>query len=117
MKTYVNQQAINEIYLPIESETDPQTRVAMITSLQPEFTTRHIEAIAKTCYELKYLRWSSGQIADEFSISERRVKRLITHHAKKVKSQNPLYKFAVIDAMDISDLVQKGSPMGRRNLA
>ena len=43
------------------------------------------------------------------------MKRLITFYSKKVKTQNPLYRFAVLEAMDISDLVQKGSVLGRKN--
>tara|TARA_R110000751_G_scaffold273211_1_gene373928 strand:- start:6 stop:392 length:387 start_codon:yes stop_codon:yes gene_type:complete len=115
MSTYINTHALNEIYQPIENEQDIYQRIQMINSLQPEFVSRHVDLIAKTCYDLKKSGEYLGQIADTFGISERRVKRLITFYSKKVKTQNPLYRFAVLEAMDISDLVQKGSVLGRKN--
>lgn len=112
MYHYVNHQAINEFFKPMEIETDPQVRLELITHLQPEIIDRFVNQIAFTCYELKQTgsKWSTGQIAEAFGLSERKVKALIRFYAKKTNSHNPLQRYEVSNIVDISHLVSKNRP-------
>jgi hypothetical protein len=108
MYYYVNHQAINESFKPLEVETDPIVRLELINSIQPEIVERLVNQIGLTAYELKLKDWSTGQIAEAFGLSERKIKALIRLHAKRTNSHNPLARYEALNVVDISHLVQKG---------
>lgn len=109
MYYYVNHQAINEFFKPIEIETDPRVRIELITNVELEVIPRLVDQIALTCYELKLIDWSTGQIAEAFNLSERKVKALIRYHAMKTNSHNPLTRHEALNIIDISHLVAKSN--------
>jgi hypothetical protein len=117
MYHYVNHQAINEFFKPMEVETDPKVRLELITHLQPEVIDRLVTQIALTCYELKLIDWSTGQIAEAFGLSERRVKALIRFYSKKSNSHNPLERYQASNIVDISHLVAKDTQQNHPELA
>ena len=83
----------------------------LINSLKKEVIDRLVNQIALTCYELKLIDWSTGQIADALGLSERKVKALIRSHAAQTKSHNPLMRYQALNIVDISHLVSKDSPL------
>jgi hypothetical protein len=104
--SYVNTTSLNEIYDPLEKTEDLYQRTNSMLKLQDEISSRHINLLAKTCFELKLNGETIIQIADTFNISKLKVQNLIKFWSKKTNSQNPLFKYAVLEYMDMSYLVQ-----------
>jgi len=109
MYYYVNHQAINEFFNPLEVETNPSLKLEMINNLQEEVIDRLVNHIAETCYQLKLAQWSTGQICEAFNLSERKVKKLIRYHSDKTKNHNPLSRHKALNFVDISHFVEKKS--------
>jgi hypothetical protein len=107
MYHYVNHQSINDLFKPLEVETDPRARLNLIKGIKSEVIDKLVNQIAITCFELKVMGWSTGQIAEAFDISERKVKALIKYHSDKTSSHNPLVRHKASDIVDISYLVTK----------
>jgi hypothetical protein len=107
MYYYVNHQAMNEVFKPIEVETDPQVRIELIDTIESEFANRITMEYERTCYELKQKNWSTGQIAEALSISERKVKMLIRWYSERTGEWNPLQRRPLVNVIDISHLVAK----------
>lgn len=109
MYYYVNHQAINEIMKPIEVENDPRVRLQIIKNVHMDIEERLLDQVALTCYQLKIADWSTGQIAEAFDLSERKVKALIKFHADSIGEHNPLMRHKASNIIDISHLVGKKS--------
>lgn len=107
MYHYVNHQSINDLFKPLEVETDPRVKLDLIKGIKSEVIDRLVNQIAATCFELKLIGWSTGQIAEAFDISERKVKSLIRYYADKTNTHNPLSRHRASDIVDISYLVSK----------
>ena len=108
MWSYVNHQAMNEIFVPLEVETDPAVRATLIDSIESEFASRILKEYERTCYQLKIKGWSTGQIADELGVSERKVKTFIRLHAERIGEHNPLARREpATNVIDITHLVQR----------
>lgn len=107
MYHYVNHQSINDLFKPLEVETDPRARLDLIKGMKSEIIEKLVNQIAITCFELKVMGWSTGQVAEAFDISERKVKALIKYHSDKTNSHNPLVRHKASDIVDISYLVTK----------
>lgn len=109
MYYYVNHQAINETFVPMEREPDPLVRIDIIKNIQRDLEERLFDQVAKTAYELKVKGWSTGQIAEALDLSERKIKVLIGFHADSIGEHNPLIRHRATNVIDISHLVRKGS--------
>lgn len=107
MYYYVNHQAINETFKPIEVETDPQVRLELINNIERELADRLLAEYERTCFELKKRDWSTGQISEAFSISERKVKMFIRWYAERTNQWNPLQRRKATNIIDISHLVAR----------
>jgi hypothetical protein len=108
MWSYVNHQAMSEIFLPLEVETDPAVRANLIESIETEFATRIIREYERTCFELKKNGWNTGQISEALAISERKVKLFIRNHAAHTGQWNPLARRSTDGSViDITHLVQR----------
>lgn len=107
MYYYVNHQAINETFKPIEVETDPQVRLELINNIERELADRLLAEYERTCFELKKRNWSTGQISEAFSISERKVKMFIRWYAERTNQWNPLHRRKATNVIDISHLVAR----------
>lgn len=116
MQSYVNHQAMGDLYRPLEHYPNPLTRAAYLKNLLDELaihTTKHAQ---KVCYDLKKEGWSIGAIADELGVSGRMAKRLITAYSAQNKVLNPLYKNAGIPVeIDITHLVSRESARRQRS--
>jgi hypothetical protein len=115
MWSYVNHQAMNEIFMPLEAETDPIVRSNLIESIETEFGTRILKEYEKTAFELKKSGWSTGQIAESMGISERKVKKFIALYAERKGELNPLIRHQPDGVViDITHLIQRSRhPAGR----
>lgn len=107
MYYYVNHQAINETFKPIEIETDPQVRLELINNIERELADRLLAEYERTCFELKQRNWSTGQISEAFGISERKVKMFIRWYAERTDQWNPLKRRQATNVIDISHLVAR----------
>lgn len=105
-KAYVNHSALSEIYEPLERTDNLYQRSELLIKLQDEMVSRHINLIARTCFDLKVEGSNIGEIAYTFGLSKLKVQRLIRFWSAKTNSLNPLFKYAVLDYMDMSYLVQ-----------
>lgn len=117
MYYYVNHQAINETFKPIEIETDPQVRLELINNIEKELADRLLAEYERTCFELKQRNWSTGQIADGFNISERKVKMFIRWYAERTNQWNPLKRREATNVIDISHLVARKQEAKNRHPA
>jgi hypothetical protein len=108
MWSYVNHQAMSEIFLPLEAETDPVVRANILESVETEFATRIIREYERTTFELKQKGWNTGQISEALGISERKVKLFIRSHADNTGQWNPLARRTTHGSViDITHLVQR----------
>jgi hypothetical protein len=107
MWSYVNHQAMNEIFVPLEVETDPRVRADLIDSIEREFANRIIREYERTCFELKKSGVNTGQISEALGISERKVKTFIRLHAERTGEWNPLSRYTTENVIDITHLVQR----------
>ena len=74
MYYYVNHQAINDLFAPVEMEKNPLGRAEVLLNVSDEFTNRLLKEYEQTAWELKHkLQWNTGQISDLLNISERKV--------------------------------------------
>lgn len=108
MYSYVNHQAMREVFAPVEAEIDPQVRADLMHNIQGEFADLLIEQVERTCWELKHRKqWNTGQIADTLDISERKVKMFIRWYSERTGEWNPLDRPNAGEVIDISHLVKK----------
>lgn len=108
MYSYVNHQAMSEVFASVEAETNPQARAESLTKIYEDFANHLFDALCKTCWELKHRQqWNTGQIADTLQISERRVKSLIRYYVQQTGEWNPLDRPHPVEVIDISHLVRK----------
>lgn len=112
MYSYVNHQAMRDVFRPLEVETDPAVRGELILSIEVEYANSMIEQYERTCYELKDKGWNTGQIADALSMSERKVKTFISDYAKRTGEWNPLRRRVTGNVIDISHLVRRAKKSG-----
>jgi hypothetical protein len=108
MYSYVNHQAMSEVFAPVEVETNPHVRGESLVRIYEDFADHFIDALSKTCWELKHReQWNTGQIAETLKVSERRVKFLIRHYVQQTGEWNPLDRPKAAEVIDISHLVRK----------
>lgn len=111
MYSYVNHQAMSEVFAPVEAETNPQARAESLVTIQQDFVNHVFDALSKTCWELKHReKWNTGQIAETLKISDRKVKALIRHYTRQTGEWNPLDRPEVAEVVDISPLVKRHRP-------
>jgi hypothetical protein len=109
MRSYVNQQAMSEVFLPVQTEVDPLDRLTLIQTVENEFANLIIEQYQRTAFELKTKGWSTGQISELFNISERKIKLFIRWHSEHTGEWNPLRRRTAVDVIDISHLVSRAN--------
>lgn len=108
MYSYVNHQAMNDVFAPVVAEHNPISRADMLEKIQDDFTQRLFDTLTKTCWELKHReQWNTGQISDTLNISERQVKAFIRYHAQQTGEWNPLEIPRPAEVIDISHLVRR----------
>jgi DNA-directed RNA polymerase specialized sigma24 family protein len=107
MSTYVNRQAMREIFAPLEAQDDPRMRVDQIEKIEAEFCISILEQYERTAYELKTQGLSTGQIADLFDVSERKVKNFIRWYSERTGRRNPLERYSTENVIDISHIVTR----------
>lgn len=108
MYSYVNHQAMSEVFAPVEAELNPQSRANMLEQIQNDFLNHLFDALTKTCWELKHReQWNTGQISETLNISERQVKSFITYYARQTGEWNPLERPRPAEVIDISHLVRR----------
>lgn len=108
MYSYVNHQAMSEVFAPVQVETNPHVRGESLVRIYEDFADHFIEVLSKTCWELKHReQWNTGQIADTLKVSERRVKFLIRHYVQQTGEWNPLDRPKAAEVIDISHLVRR----------
>lgn len=108
MFTYVNHQAMGDLFRPLEHQPNPMIRATQIKGLVAELSKHVTEHSARTCYELKKQDWSIGAIADELGVSQHMVRRLIRQHADETGVRNPLKRMTGMPVeIDITTLVNK----------
>lgn len=105
MLRYVNHDSIHDMFAFVEAEPDPQSRAAMLNSMQQTFISALAFQYGRTAYELKTAGWNTGQISDLLELSERRIKRLIADYSSETGNWNPLQRRTSSGAIDISHLV------------
>ena len=116
MFTYVNQQAMGDLFRPLEHESNPVIKANQMKKLVDELAAHVYKHAAHTCYSLKEKGWSTGAISDEMQISERAVKRLIRFHSEKESLRNPLERMQGFGfEIDISHLVSRAAAIRRRS--
>lgn len=108
MHYYVNHQAINDLFAPVEMEKNPLGRAEVLLNVSDEFTNRLLKEYEQTAWELKHkLQWNTGQISDLLNISERKVKMLIRWYSERTGEWNPLAKPRAQNVVDISEFVRQ----------
>ena len=107
MRSYVNQQAMSEVFFPIQDEDDPLVRIELIKRIENEFANLLIEQYQRTAFELKVAQWSTGQISELFNISERKIRLFIKWHSEHTGDWNPLRRRQATNVIDISHLVSR----------
>lgn len=108
MYSYVNHQAMSEVFVPVQVETNPQVRAESLVKIYEDFADHFLNSISKTCWELKHReQWNTGQIAETLKISDRRVKALIRHYVQQTGEWNPLDRPKAAEVIDISHLVRR----------
>lgn len=109
MFTYVNHQAMHDLFRPLEVEPNPIQRVSQIDTLYSEIAAKLEAQVSRTAYELKTREnWSTGQISEAMNISERMVKRFITDYAADNGKHNPLKRRQPAgQVIDITRLVNR----------
>ena len=116
MFTYVNHQAMGDLFRPLEHERLPAQRAKSLQALMSELADHVYRITKQTCYDLKKEGWVTGQIADELGLSERMVKHLIKTHADDTGVRNPLVKHQMqLPTTDISHLVSRAAADRRRS--
>lgn len=105
MLRYVNHDSIHDMFAFVEAEQNPQSRAAMLNSMQQIFISALAFQYGRTAYELKTAGWNTGQISDLLELSERRIKRLIADYSSETGNWNPLQRRTSSGAIDISHLV------------
>tara|TARA_R110000868_G_scaffold410293_1_gene697898 strand:+ start:1549 stop:1914 length:366 start_codon:yes stop_codon:yes gene_type:complete len=107
MHTYVNHQAMREVFEPSQAETNPMVRAVILRKVMDEFSSLVVYGYSRTAFELKKDEWSVGQISELLNISGRKVKRMISDHASIINEPNPLLKNKTLGYIDISHIVAK----------
>lgn len=107
MYSYVNHQAMSELFHSLEIETDPQARAEQLITIHDQFADKFLAQVEKTCWELKRRQWNIGQIADTLNISERKAKMFIRWYSERTGEWNPLDRPKAAEVVDISHLVRK----------
>jgi len=107
MHLYVNHQAMREVFEPSQVETDPAGRADMLNRIMDEFSGLAADGYGRTAFELKKQNWSVGQISELLGLSGRKIKYLISAHAKRNNLWNPLLKRNHTEYIDISHIVGK----------
>lgn len=107
MHTYVNHQAMREVFEPSQIESSPVLRADMLRKIMEEFSSLAVNGYSRTAFELKKQEWSVGQISELLGVSGRKVKRMISDYASDAKELNPLLKHKTLEYIDISHLVAK----------
>lgn len=108
MYYYVNHQAINDLFAPVDMETSPEGRAEVLLNVSDEFTNRLLKEYEQTAWELKHkTKWNTGQIADLLNISERKVKMLIRWYSERTGEWNPLARRRAQNVVDISEFVRQ----------
>lgn len=116
MFTYVNHQAMGDLFRPLEHDNNPTQRAKSLQALMSEISDHVYRITKKTCFDLKKQGWVTGQIADELGLSERMVKALIKTHAEDTGVRNPLVKHQIqLPTTDISHLVSRVAADRRRS--
>jgi len=111
MWSYVNHQAMNEVFMPLEIEIDANVRAELIKTIETEFATRILKEYERTCFELKKRGWNTGQIAEALNVSERKIKSFIRSHAQRSGEPNPLERYRPEgNVIDITHLVRRAHP-------
>lgn len=109
MRSYVNQHAMGAVFLAIQNEDNPLTRIELIKQVENEFADLLILQYQRTAFELKTKQWNTGQISELFAISERKIKLFIKWHAQHAQVWNPLQRRGAENVIDISFLVSRRS--------
>ena len=107
MHTYVNHQAMREVFEPSQIESSPMMRADMLRKIMDEFSSLAVDGYSRTAFELKRQEWSVGQISELLCLSGRKVKRMISDHASITNQSNPLLKNKTLGYIDISHIVAK----------
>lgn len=107
MHTYVNHQAMSEVFAPSQAETNPMLRAVILKKVMGEFSSLVVYGYSRTAFELKKDDWSVGQISELLDLSGRKVKKMISDHASSTGQPNPLVKHKTLNYVDISHIVAK----------
>lgn len=107
MYSYVNHDAMRDVFVPVESEHDPLVRADLITTIVNDFAQRLVAQYERTVYDMKTRGMNTGQIADALQLSERKVKALMAAHSEHTGQWNPLRRHKATEFVDISHLVQR----------
>lgn len=110
MRSYVNHQAMGDLFRPLEHYSNPLQRATHLKNLLDELGEHATKHAQRLCYDLKKENWSIGAIADELGVSGRMVRRLITGYSAQNNVLNPLYKNAGMPVeIDITHLVGRAA--------
>lgn len=110
MRSYVNHQAMSDLFVPMEHEPVTLHRAAYLRRLLDELAEHTLTHTRKVCYDLKAEGWTTGAIADEIGISERMVKRSISAYSKNAGVRNPLQRMGgFATEIDITTLVNRAT--------
>lgn len=116
MRSYVNHQAMGDLFRPLEHTPEALHRAVYIKNLLDELATHTLTHAQKACYDLKKEGWTTGAIASEMGVSERMVKRLIARYSRTRGVRNPLEKFSGFDnEIDITLLVNRAVESPQRS--
>lgn len=108
MRSYVNHQAMRDLFVPLEHEPVALHRATYLKRLLDELAEHTLTGAQEVCYALKTEGWSTGAIADELGVSERMVKRLIGGYSKRNGVRNPLKRMdGFANEIDITTLVNR----------
>jgi len=116
MHAYVNQQAMGDLFRILEHERNAVQKAMLLKTLITELAQQATLHAASVCFDLKKAGWSIGAISSELDISERAVRRLITHYSDKQNVHNPLQREErPPNIVDITSLVSREASDRRRS--
>ena len=114
MVLYVNRDAMADVFTSVEIEHDITTRINALTLIETDFFGRLETEQERLCFDMKQRDQSTGQIADELSLSERKVKSLINAYSDRTGVQNPLRRRKASNVIDITHRVSRASVVHQR---
>ncbi len=106
MSTYVNNTPLQELLANVEMQSNPETRLQMIRSLEAEFSSLAVTALERVAYDLAERGWTVRQIADEIGVSRTYISAMAAAFASRTGRLSPFPSTRSYDhAVDISRLV------------